>query len=236
MIKFFRQIRQNLLSEGKTGKYLKYAIGEIVLVMIGILLALQVSNWNQDRKDRISERKLLDNIHKDFIQNKIGFDSVKAINYRSLAALDSMIALLPLNKDSIKVARFWKYCPLIQDHTYNPYSSSVDLIINSNSLQLIQNEELQELLVSWKDVLLDYQEEENFYYKMMNDHFWPYWREVLDYTGLNNEISLKGSSTIKFQNYMIDKRNYLRAVVKAIEEEPIENQIDEIIRLTAPKT
>ncbi|MCE7995212.1 MAG: hypothetical protein HEP71_24755 [Roseivirga sp.] len=50
MIKFFRKIRQNLLSEGKTGKYLKYAIGEIVLVVIGILIALQANNWNEQRK------------------------------------------------------------------------------------------------------------------------------------------------------------------------------------------
>jgi len=235
MIKFFRKIRQNLLSEGKTGKYLKYAIGEIVLVMIGILLALQVSNWNQDRKDRISEHKLLDNIHRDFIQNKIGFDSVKAINYRSLAALDSMIALFPLQRDSLKNATFWKYFSQIQDHTYNPYSGSIALVINSNSLQLIQDQDLQEYLVSWEDVLLDYQEEENLYYKMMNDHFWPYWREVLDYSGFDNEISLTGTSTTKFQNYMMDKRNYLRAIVKAIEEEPIENHINEIIRLTEPK-
>ena len=50
MIKFFRKIRQNLLLEGKTGKYLKYAVGEIVLVVIGILIALQINNWNEDRK------------------------------------------------------------------------------------------------------------------------------------------------------------------------------------------
>jgi hypothetical protein len=49
MIKFFRKIRQNLLSEGKTGKYLKYAIGEIILVVIGILIALQINNWNENR-------------------------------------------------------------------------------------------------------------------------------------------------------------------------------------------
>ena len=50
MIKFFRQIRYNLMSENKTGKYIKYALGEILLVMIGILLALQVNNWNEGRK------------------------------------------------------------------------------------------------------------------------------------------------------------------------------------------
>ena len=101
MIKFFRKIRQNLLSEGKTGKYFKYAIGEIVLVMIGILLALQVSNWNQDRKDRISERKLLDNIHRDFVHNKVDFDSLKAIHYRALEGLEKLVTLFPFSYTSM---------------------------------------------------------------------------------------------------------------------------------------
>ncbi len=50
MVKFFRKIRQNLLMENKTGKYFKYAIGEIILVVIGILIALQINNWNKKRK------------------------------------------------------------------------------------------------------------------------------------------------------------------------------------------
>lgn len=50
MIKFFRKIRQKLLLEGKTGSYLKYAIGEIILVVIGILIALQINNWNENKK------------------------------------------------------------------------------------------------------------------------------------------------------------------------------------------
>jgi len=53
MIKFFRNIRQNLLNEGKTSKYLKYAIGEIILVVIGILIALQINNWNNERQVKI---------------------------------------------------------------------------------------------------------------------------------------------------------------------------------------
>lgn len=65
MIKFFRQIRQTLIMENKTGKYLKYALGEIVLVVIGILIALQINNWNQDRIDRKNEMKILKELKTD---------------------------------------------------------------------------------------------------------------------------------------------------------------------------
>jgi hypothetical protein len=64
MIKFFRKIRQKMLSEGKFSKYLLYAIGEIVLVVIGILIALQISNWNEVKKDNAYEMKMLSEIEK----------------------------------------------------------------------------------------------------------------------------------------------------------------------------
>jgi hypothetical protein len=235
MIKFFRKTRQNLISEGKTGKYLKYALGEIVLVMIGILLALQVSNWNQERKDRISERKLLDNIHRDFIQNKMSFDSIKAINYIGLNALEKMIDLFPLERDTLKHAAFMKYNAQIQSITYNPYNSSVESAVNSSSLQLIQDEDLQKYLVSWKDVLLDYQEDENNYFNYLINCLWPYFREEFDYTGKDTEMNMAARTTVRYQNMIIGRRNNLRGVIKAIEEEPIENHINEIIRLTQPK-
>jgi hypothetical protein len=62
MIKLFRNIRQNLLNEGKTSRYLKYAIGEIILVVIGILIALQVNTWNENRKFQNYEKELLENM------------------------------------------------------------------------------------------------------------------------------------------------------------------------------
>ncbi|MGB5481605.1 MAG: DUF6090 family protein, partial [Eudoraea sp.] len=67
MIKFFRKIRQNLLMENKTGKYFKYAIGEIVLVVIGILIALQINNWNESSKQRIEEVRLLEKVSIDLV-------------------------------------------------------------------------------------------------------------------------------------------------------------------------
>ena len=70
MIKFFRKIRQNLINEGKTTRYFKYAIGEIVLVVIGILIALQINNWNEARKATTQEITLLKNIQQDIELDK----------------------------------------------------------------------------------------------------------------------------------------------------------------------
>ena len=69
MIKFFRKIRQQLLSEGKTRKYFKYAIGEIVLVVIGILIALQINNWNEAKKSKSNVIQLMENVQKELILN-----------------------------------------------------------------------------------------------------------------------------------------------------------------------
>ena len=65
MIKFFRKIRQNLLAEGKTGKYLKYVIVEILLVVIGILIALQINNGNENRKRVLLKKNLLNQLSED---------------------------------------------------------------------------------------------------------------------------------------------------------------------------
>jgi len=83
MIKFFRKIRYNLMSENKTGKYFKYAIGEIVLVVIGILIALSINNWNEARKEKIQERKVLIELKKSLENNckEMIQDSLRRVNW-----------------------------------------------------------------------------------------------------------------------------------------------------------
>ncbi len=76
MIKFFRKIRQNLIMENKTGKYFKYAIGEIVLVVIGILIALQINNWNESRKARVKEVEILKDFEKGLQFDILQIDSI----------------------------------------------------------------------------------------------------------------------------------------------------------------
>ena len=74
MINFFRKIRRNLLEEGKVSKYLKYAIGEIILVVVGILIALQINNWNEYRKSREVELNYLKNIQEDILSDSLYFE------------------------------------------------------------------------------------------------------------------------------------------------------------------
>ena len=84
MIQLFRKIRQKLMTENKFNKYVLYAIGEIVLVVIGILIALQINNRNEDRKARKQEIKYLKNLHTDIDLELINNDSL--IKYRAVTA------------------------------------------------------------------------------------------------------------------------------------------------------
>ena len=119
MIKFFRKIRQNLLMENKTSKYFKYAIGEIILVVIGILIALQINNWNEQRKENQFEKKILKEILSDTEEDITQMNTaLKSINESELSykiIIDAFHKDLKY-KDSLdfhfaKVFRLWSLSP-----------------------------------------------------------------------------------------------------------------------------
>ena len=91
MIKFFRKIRQNLLIENRLGKYSLYAIGEILLVVIGILIALQINNQNDLRKDRNKEIHYLKNIKTDLNINLLEMDKYLEIRTENIEAAKRII-------------------------------------------------------------------------------------------------------------------------------------------------
>ena len=95
MLRFFRKIRQNLLADNKFTKYLMYAVGEILLVVIGILIALQINNWNEDRIHRKQEKEFIESVKNDLKQDR---DFIELI----IAQLEPrMEAYQTLNKDLV---------------------------------------------------------------------------------------------------------------------------------------
>ncbi len=105
MLKFFRKIRHRLLKEGRLSSYLLYTIGEILLVMIGILLALQINNWNEYRKDRIKEKEVLTALKTNLKSNCDIFENSIERNKRLIRSADYLISIMddqPPLTDSLK--------------------------------------------------------------------------------------------------------------------------------------
>jgi len=121
MIKFFRNIRQWLLQEGKTSNYLKYAVGEIVLVVIGILIALQINNWNQKRQSREQFVKILTTMKEDIKSDTSTMSYIIKV-YDSIDDLSQKIInkeITSSNIDNCKKCKFLvgTYTPLVVQKT-----------------------------------------------------------------------------------------------------------------------
>lgn len=88
MINLYRKIRKNLVSKNKTTKYIKYAVGEIALVMIGILLAMQINNWNQNRLHKNEFNNILETISQDLKRDTLVADNI--IKYYKIIETNSL--------------------------------------------------------------------------------------------------------------------------------------------------
>lgn len=174
MIKFFRHIRQNLLLEGKTAKYFKYALGEIILVVIGILIALQINTWNESRKERIEERYLLHQLESEFESNLEQLDEKilvrKNMIHASLNLLDFIDDPALSNNDSItKYISQTMFAP-----TFDPI---INDLISSGKLHLISDNRLKQLLSVWTSEIIQVTEEEYNWRNVSQNQYTPFLKE-----------------------------------------------------------
>jgi hypothetical protein len=146
MIKFFRKIRQNLLMENKTGKYFKYAIGEIVLVVIGILIALSINNWNENRKNRIAEADYYCRILDDFKLNEKLINETTILTTNKIKLCKELI--LDLNKipnDRSKILN--KFVVALRQDVFVPSNIAFEDITSSGQLKLLTDLKLKNRLI-----------------------------------------------------------------------------------------
>ena len=174
MIKLFRKIRQKLLSENKFSKYLIYAIGEIVLVMIGILLALQVNNWNNHRIEKSKEQAILKNLQIDFKNN---IDNLDLAYNRFKEAYQASVMLLEIIKDD-KDINPTEVEHLVNEIVNKPMSfdfitGSTNEIINTGSLHLIRDPALRKQISNWSYYFTDTQDDMVIYRDYLFGFFIP---------------------------------------------------------------
>lgn len=101
MINFFRRIRQSLLNDNKYRKYILYAIGEIALVMIGILLALQVNNWNESQKAKKQKNQLVLDLLDELNHTSSQIDSTMILAETKIDVCEKYFSYLSMNNDSV---------------------------------------------------------------------------------------------------------------------------------------
>jgi hypothetical protein len=148
MIKFFRKIRYDLMGKNKTGKYLKYAIGEIVLVVIGILIALQINNLNESKKQSTTEKEFITSLKNDLKRDKAFIDMVVELNEPRIEAyeiLDSDLQNL-YNNDRKSLDSIFKVYFRSQ-RTFYPISGSYESAVSGNQITIFRNKELVQKVV-----------------------------------------------------------------------------------------
>ena len=181
MIKFFRNIRKKLVAENKASAYLRYSIGEIVLVVIGILIALSINNWNEEQKKLKLKKSYVENLINDLHKDTVQLNASLKFNINQQSTADSIMSFFnDPNTDANAVLNRYLNTPgfmgLRVINTYN--SNTFNLLISSGNIDLFSNHftnELMELnrlqqseiLVSLRNANLYFDFQNNIYSKLV---------------------------------------------------------------------
>ncbi|PHQ28453.1 DUF6090 family protein [Leeuwenhoekiella nanhaiensis] len=222
MIKFFRKIRKRLLDEGKTNKYIKYAIGEIVLVVIGILIALQINNWNEGRLENNREKITIQNLNTEFRENLRDLDSINTTLKRTIRATETIFRKFREGEleEAKEVDSLLHY--VIESPSWKPSEFVLNDLQNSGGLSKLNNSDLKILLFHWsrffnelQETMVQSEETNISLIEFIRDHgslrnidtrseTFQYGPSQLE---MNNALLLQN---IQFENYIDDKLYVLK--------------------------
>ena len=186
MLKFFRRIRQNLLLENNAGKYLKYAIGEIVLVVIGILIALQINNWNNQKVNAKLEKELLINLKNEFTINQTALKTMISYHESIREGCINLLTLMGPNKSSIDENDFNELIGITGwTPSHSPQRGVLNSTLNSGKIELIKNDSLVFNLSALSTSEKDYSSAIVLINKLTEDYIIPLLLENYSYMNIN---------------------------------------------------
>ena len=164
MIKFFRQLRQKLLTENKISKYLLYAFGEIVLVVIGILIALQINNWNDGRLQQTAAKSFYKNTIQQLMEDRRNLEGQIAYNNKDIKQFRYAIDLIEENTRSAKDS-LWAITGKLADYSdFDRQGNLYETIVNSGDVKLLKNEEIKKRLRKLEETYLYINRMETIHY------------------------------------------------------------------------
>ncbi|NKI30942.1 DUF6090 family protein [Croceivirga thetidis] len=149
MIKFFRRIRQKLISEKSFSKYLFYATGEIVLVVIGILIALKINNWNTETIEQKQELKLVHRLNSDLKNNLAEVKDIQSRLIINQQGIDSLISGLKKNSYTDMVPFYMNFA---QRKTFFTNSSTAYQMIRNGMANYFSNDQILEPVLNLYEI------------------------------------------------------------------------------------
>ena len=179
MLFLLRQIRRKLMNESKFTTYLLYAIGEIILVVVGILIAVSIDNWNANRKSKAEEKILLTKLLQEQISDKENLEEVISLHIWLNNKLDTLQALIfhsdEIDLDSIRQADFDSYIGfLYYIPSYKPKQAFMNSAINSGQISLVANDSISTIIAGWSGLYEDYQGSIHAVYDLVTFQIVPY--------------------------------------------------------------
>ena len=198
MIKFFRKIRQNLLMENKTGKYIKYAVGEIVLVVIGILIALQINNWNENRKAEIEERDILQKLQLNLRDDINVFQYQLNFKNNMIDSYKQCLDILSEETVATKEEFMNHFSSILQVGSVKLNMTTFNNLQTTGQIRLIKSNELADNIVSyyntdytlWQSALQDYTRNITAPYVLQFDYI----PQLIINDSQGNQIEMTGQS------------------------------------------
>jgi hypothetical protein len=194
-------------------KYLSYALGEILLVVVGILLAMQVDNWNQNRLENIKEVKALNDLYEEFELNRKRIEEKQNKRINIIPHFDTYVTAIAsgnANYDSFSKFHTQEFASGMT----NPSHGVIDALISSGELTLISNDSLKYLIADWKDQASNLKENELILWNTVLEYVDFYHKYVSVPTavwGEDSALQYKGfkilQSQIEYKNKLLNLRS-----------------------------